>query len=148
MDPHSERVQRLTAGGPTILAIDDDPTMLDLYAGLLDQFVCRFFPAICIEDGIQIAATLPVHIVLLDMIFPATAKRGVDFMRWRHETGRAHYMRVAIISGLVGPADVEEARMFGGFYIAARKPCTQQELFDILTDSGITLHRKQHGQGR
>lgn len=135
-----ERYQQLIAV-PRILAVEDDVHQLELYQRFLERCQCEFFGARYVADGKKICEVTPISVVLLDLRFPG-GESGVEFLRWRKTVN--YPARVNILTNFLGGEELNDALPFGGFYLA-QKPYTQEQLLEVLVDSGVILHPKPHG---
>jgi len=120
----------------TILAIDDDALVLDLYEKFMARWDCFFIKSQRVEDGLAICKTVGLSLVLLDLRFPGHPLNGVDFLKEAHKLPRKP--RIVVLTGYPGSKECEEAMAIGNYYVA-RKPYTRDELDGILRVNGIIL---------
>lgn len=120
----------------TILAVDDDASILDLYRSFLKRWHVQYFHCERVRDGLDICRTIRINITLLDLRFPGQPENGVDFLKqaqvlvWKP--------RIIILTGYPGSEEYDEALQVGNFYVA-RKPHSRDELDEILIRTGVIL---------
>ncbi len=114
----------------TILAIDDDETILDVVQAILSQKAHEVLRATNTQDGLAILKERTVDVLLLDMVMPG--RGGMDFlMELRRDRPK---LPVIVMSGKIR-TDMNPfkalATQFGAVCILA-KPFSTDELNDAI----------------
>lgn len=104
---------------PTVLAVDDDPALRELFAHWLEAYGCTVTTAADGEEALE-RLSPAVDVVLLDRRMPGPS--GDEVLERVRERG--YRCRVAMVTGVEPDVDVVEM----GFDSYLRKPVDREEL--------------------
>ncbi|MBW3564904.1 MAG: response regulator [Acidobacteria bacterium] len=112
--------------GAKILAIEDDPQILDLYVTFFER---RGYTVLCAANGRKAIATLEgnrdVKLILLDLNLPGMS--GEEWMRWYESSG----IRAPIIV-VSGKGDILSVARSHPDVAALTKPFHMEELQELV----------------
>ena len=80
-----------------ILIVDDDPTITDTFARLLQLEGFTVYAALSPEGGLEIAAAKEPDAIILDLRMPILS--GLQFLQHLRETPALRHTPVAIVTG-------------------------------------------------
>ncbi len=83
--------------GQAILIVDDDPTITDTFARLLQLEGFTVYAALSPEGGLEIAADKRPDAIILDLRMPILS--GLQFLQQLRETPPLRHIPVAIVTG-------------------------------------------------
>ena len=95
----------------TVLVIDDQPEMRQLFQRVLERQGHRVVCAGNGQEGLRALQSCPAEVVLLDMAMPEMD--GLSFLRTLRQQPRWKQLPVIILSGLMSPEQVAAARALG-----------------------------------
>lgn len=125
--PHTMESRTVPSPAPKpagrILAIDDDPRLLQNFALALDSHGYSVETAETLADGLRLAATRPFHVCLLDHNIGYDS--GIDALPRLREL--APLMRIIMVTGNAAADDAVKAIALGASdYLV--KPCSPEQL--------------------
>ena len=83
--------------GQAILIVDDDPTITDTFARLLQLEGFTVYEALSADGGLEIAADKRPDAIILDLRIPVL--NGLQFLQQLRETPLLRHIPVAIVTG-------------------------------------------------
>lgn len=95
----------------TVLVIDDQPEMRQLFQRVLEHQGHRVVCAGNGQEGLRVLQSCPAQVVLLDMAMPEMD--GLSFLRALRQQPGWEQLPVIILSGLMSPEQVAAARALG-----------------------------------
>jgi CheY-like chemotaxis protein len=114
---------------PTVLIVDDEPGLLQLFAGLIKRLPCRVLTGEGGEEAIVILERETPDLLILDLAMPGVS--GYDVLQRVRSIPRLQNMRVMILTAR--PAMVPEVEELGIDYWIS-KPILPRDFLEIVRE--------------
>lgn len=139
----------MTLRKPTILFVEDEPDLIDIYHAVFDRHGYRFLSTADIDDALLITQTDQPDAILLDLVLPdrsqsvvdLSAKRGFTFLERVKENERTRAIPVIVLTNLTSAADREHAMRLGAADYLVKADHLPREIFDRVS-TVIALNAK------
>lgn len=114
---------------PVVLMVDDEPGLVQLFAGLLARLSCTVLTGLSGDEAIDILDQETPDLLILDLAMPGVP--GVDVLRHVRSIPRLNEMTVMILTAR--PNLVPEVRALGIDYWVS-KPVLPHDFLEIVED--------------
>lgn len=114
------------AGRVTVLLVEDDPAVAEMYRLRLETDGCAVTVAVTGEMGLQAAGERPPHVVVLDYRLPGL--NGADVLRALRAEERTRQVPVLMLSAYDEPALMEQGLALGAAAWLVKSRVTPREL--------------------
>jgi len=122
---------------PLVLLVDDEPGLLQLFAGLIERLPCTPITALGGAEAIEILDRQTPDLLILDLAMPVVS--GCDVLRHARSIPRLNAMMVMILTAR--PNMVPEVEALGiDFWVS--KPIMPHDFLEIVGD---VLNEKREG---
>jgi DNA-binding response OmpR family regulator len=134
---------------PTILFVEDEPDLIDIYHSAFDGRGWRFFSTDDIDEALLIARTERPQAVLLDIVLPdrsqnvvdLSAKRGFDFLERVQQDAATRGIPVVVFTNLTSAEDRRRAMELGATDYLVKADHLPREVLDRVA-SVIASHKE------
>ncbi len=122
---------------PLVLLVDDEPGLLQLFAGLIGRLPCTVLTALGGAEAIEILDQQTPDLLILDLAMPVVS--GFDVLLYARGIARLHAMTVMILTAR--PNMVPEVEALGiDFWVS--KPIMPHDFLEIVRE---VLNEKRGG---
>lgn len=125
--------QSATTPSPTILLVEDDPLLVNMYREKFENEGLKFLVAEDGEKGLKLALEEKVDILILDLILPKLS--GIDLLTQLRKSEKGQNIPVIVLTNLTQSQEAEKAVELG-----AKEYLIKAD----LTPSQLVVKIKQH----
>jgi DNA-binding response OmpR family regulator len=100
-----------TSSEPTILLIEDDPFLVNIYREKFENEGFKMIVAKDGEQGLELALKEKVDVIILDLLLPKLS--GIDILNQLREKGRQKDTPIVVLTNLTQEKEAKESLQLG-----------------------------------
>ena len=133
-----------TAKNPKILMVEDEKSLVDMYHKYLMDKGFDFYTTPVIDEALAVVKTVPIDVVLLDIIIPkkmpdgsiyTMAEQGWDFLKLIKEDDKTKNIPIIVWTNLDNPDAKKKAKELGAAKFVVKSQVMAPELMKVMEDA-------------